>query len=283
MNVKKKILPRRGRNIFLFLAIVFAAAFFLFSSFKDYLKKNFAWKLEASVNEPLEKFSAACLKQFPAGTESQKIVNMRHCIYVNTSFSVDKKMAPMWQDRPAMMRWLYEHMSQPEKLPPLMECFYRAHTLSRSLKLLGYKAHTLTVTQDRDGFPDHVNVEVFNPDTKKWEVQDPSFDIHYVSKKDKSVLGPKEYLTLGYDDILPCNFEGQCDWDLKTSEGFSIRLTQDYMGAAYIKYENTLYLGRGYNENKKHDVQGKKISLCEFHPDYCKNIVRYGSLQNGTK
>ena len=243
--------------------------------FKDEIKNYFTWRLDYSVNEPLEKFSAACLKDLPAKTDTQKIINLRHCIYTHTVFSTDKKMQVLWMDRAAMMKWLNDYATQSTKTPPPMECFYRARTLSRALKLLGYKAHTMVVTHEADNFYDHVTVEVFNPDTNKWEIQDPSFDVQYVSKKDKSVAGPKEWLTWGFDKMQPCNFDGKCGWDLKTPEDFDLVRTQDYMSSAYVRYDKTLYLGRGFDEHVKRNVYGKKLSFCQWEPEFCQKIIRY--------
>ncbi len=233
-----------------------------------------SWTDKFSINHSLKEFSQTCLKEFPAKTDTQKIISLRHCVFMNTIFTTDKRMGEMWQDRAAMMDWLEDYSSKSRRAPPPMECSYRARTLGRTLRVLGYQAHTIVVTRGADNFNDHVIVEVLNPDTKKWEIQDPSFDVQYVAKKDKSVMSIKDLLTVDFDKMIPCNYEGKCDWLMKTMEDFDVVRNQDYMGSAYIKHDKTLYLGRGFNENKPRKYQGKEMSFCQIHPDWCNKTIR---------
>lgn len=236
--------------------------------------RKYRWYFEDEVNEPLEAFSKACLKNVREDNATDKIINLRHCIHINSSYNDDKKNMNVWQDRPAMMRWLNNYVTKAKKNPPPMECFYRARTLNRSLRLLGYDARTVVITNNADNFPDHVMVRVRNPDTKHWEIQDPSYDIRYVAKKDGHTLGMRQLLTYKIDDFEPCNFEGKCGWDLISREKFGISNLRPYFASAYDNRERVLYLSRDFDENRIRNVYGKKMSFCQWKPDYCKRIIR---------
>lgn len=218
-------------------------------------------------------FAKLCLKKFQAKNETEEIRNLRHCLFVNSEFNTDKATAPIWKDKAGTAQWLFEYgQGKREKAPP-MECSYRSGTLVGMLKSLGYKAHDLVIPQNVDNFNDHVVVEVLNPDTNKWEIHDPSYDVDFVSLENRSRLSLKEMLTIDKDKYEPCNFEGKCGWDWKTSEGFALEFNKLYWNIAYVRDEDTLYVTKRLDVNAKRPVYGENLSYCEWRAKWCNNIV----------
>lgn len=221
----------------------------------------------------LKGFSEICLQKFPANTHAEKIKNLRHCLFVNTKFSVDKNMTPLWDDKAMMADWLFDYASKTRSDPPPMECSYRSGTLVTMLESQGYEAHDIVITRNEDDFNDHVVVEVLNPDTGAWEVHDPSYDIDFVTIQDKKPLGIKDMLVKDTSEYTACNYAGKCTWDQKTSEGFQLQYNRGYWNTAWIKEDKVLYISKRFNETEKRSVYGEQKSYCEFRAKWCNNVV----------
>ncbi len=261
----------RRKNVFILTALVSTGILIYgLSAAREYYGERQERK---AAFKSLSDFSAICLQKFPAKTDSQKIRNLRHCLYVNTLFSTDKKHTELWNQKDKMADWLFDYASKTRGDPPPMECSNRAGTLVTMLNTQGYQAHDIVVARDEDNFDDHVVTEVLNPDTKKWEVQGSSYDVEYVTKKDRKNLNLQQMLSLDTSEYMPCNFEGRCGWDLVTSEGMTLAYNRGYWNTGWVKAQRTLYISKRFDENKIRPVYGKQLSYCQWRAKWCDNIV----------
>lgn len=226
-----------------------------------------------AASRSLKQLSEICLQRYPATTASEKFKSLRHCIYVNSVFNVNKGNSKLWEDHDKMADWTLDYAEKERSVPPPMECSYRSGTLVTMLRALGYDARDIVITQDEDNFPDHVVISVFNPETQKWEVHDASYDVEFLSLEDRKPLGIKRMLRFGTDKFEPCNFEGKCGWNQKTSEDFDLQFNRKYWNVAWIKAKNTMYVSNHFDVNKKRMVKGEEMSYCEFRKKWCKNVV----------
>ncbi len=251
---------------FFLIATAFGIIYGFFKESKQLDKKM-------AVTDVHREVVALCLKQFPADNKTDEIKSLRHCIFKNSVFSDDKEFESLWKNKIAMAKWLRSSVAKERDSFPPMECSYRSGTLVSMLRSVGYEAHDLVIPKNEDNFSDHVVVEVLNPDTKKWEIHDPSYDVNFISLKDKAPLNIKEMLTIDKDDYMPCNFEGKCGWHLRTDEGIDLTFNKSYWNLAYIKDQNVLYVTKRLDVNAKRPVYGENLSYCEWRAKWCNNIV----------
>lgn len=213
-----------------------------------------------------------CLKEFPAKNSHEKIRNLRHCVYINSEFRTDENLVSLWENEDVVASWMVNYMQKSVKNPPPMECSIRSGTFGEMLESQGFKSRNIIVTRNEDNFNDHVVRGVFNPDTEKWEVHDPSYDVEFVSLKNKEVLGIKRMLRAGVDEFVPCNYEGQCGWDLKTKE-LPLTYNKGYWNIAWIKETRTLFTTQNLDVNAKRNVYGENMSYCEFRAKWCRDKI----------
>ncbi len=265
-----KNFPWRKVSLVIFL-VLFAGG--VVAGVKEIRKKNEKAQIKKDTMEVYLQVAQACLKKFPAENKTQEIRNLRHCVVVNSTFSDDKNLKPVWDDKIGTAKWLHSRILNKAKEPPPMECSYRSGTLVGILRSLGYDAHDMVIPKNEDNFSDHVAVEVLNADTGKWEVHDASYDVDYVSTKNNARLSIKEMLTIDKDQYKPCNFKGKCGWKMETAEGHSLETNKAYWNIAYIKDRKVLYSTDRLDINAKRNVFGENISYCEWRKKWCNNIV----------
>ncbi|PZP56609.1 MAG: hypothetical protein DI586_03080 [Micavibrio aeruginosavorus] len=265
----KKIVAQKSFKWFLGAFLILAAL----GAVYELSRENKKTDEKMAVMDVHREVVALCLKQFPADNKTNEIKSLRHCVFKNSVFSDDKEFEPLWKNKMAMAKWLRSSVSKERNSFPPMECSYRSGTLVSMLKSAGYEAHDLVIPKNEDNFSDHVVVEVLNPDTQKWEIHDPSYDVNFVSSKDKAPLDIKQMLTIDKDDYKPCNFAGKCGWHLRTDEGIDLTFNKAYWNMAYIKDLNVLYSTDRLDIHAKRNVYGKQLSYCEWRKKWCNNIV----------
>lgn len=262
------------KKISIGLAII---AFIGFSAGAYEYRREHQKSVERDQTNVLHKeFADWCLGKFPAKTASEKIINLRHCVTISSEFSTDKKNKEIWNDHLTMAQWLLDYAhGKSEKAPP-MECAYRSGSFRGVLESVGFEAKNLVVALDVDNFDDHVVVEVLNPDTGQWQMEDPTYDAHYTLKGDKTkrALSMQELLVTDKDRIQACDYTGRCGWDYETREGKPMNKTRDYWNLAYSKEDKALYVAsKRFDETKKRPVYGELLSYCEWRKKWCGNVV----------
>ena len=126
--------------------------------------------------------------------------------------------------------------------PVHVECSTRSSLMANVLRRLGYKARIAYVfdtdPKKKDGnVPSHTFLDVYNPDTGKWESHDPDYDVFWRSVHDGariSIFEAPENLA----EIEPCN-QTRCDWDLVSDEGREIRKIHELIDIVSIVDKST--------------------------------------------
>jgi hypothetical protein len=137
--------------------------------------------------------------------------------------------------------------------------------MSEILQKLGYKTRVVAVFDTDETLTSHAFLEVMNPETGRWETQDPQLDIFWRNK----VSGERVSLAdaaEGLDAIEPCG-RSRCGWDLENREGSKvarmsrlldiISLTRKERGLRYALYTSRADLNRIYTKD------GKRATFCE--------------------
>lgn len=257
------------------LVAVFIGCFLAYVGI-DEVRDRINWYLLNKTDRPLEAIAQKCFIEFPAETVSQKIISLRHCVNLYSTFSADPKNRDKWNNQQGMMQWMEKYSRHETSEPPPMDCYYRAHAMVWILRALGLQAYTVVITNNADNFMDHVVVRVKNPDTGKWEIQGPLYDMAYRLKEKEGWLDSRDLLA--EENFEPCDFNGKCGWGLVSREKLTVSTIKNYFSSLYDTKEKILYLSRDFDEKKVRKVQGKKMNFCEKRPEYCYKITRLGPL-----
>jgi len=118
------------------------------------------------------------VKQQNLATPTARIDFVREFVYQNSIHKADSDENRL--DYTKVLNGLYKH-SQTQANPPLLECSSRTAAMISILGGLNIKSRMVHVFSD-DFLPmqSHTFLEVYNPNSSKWEAQDPDNDVYYV-------------------------------------------------------------------------------------------------------
>jgi len=118
---------------------------------------------------------------------------------------------------------------------PQMFCDGLSTTMLTVLRELGIESHTIYLYGQAPGWiSQHTMLEVFNPDTQRWQVQDPAFNAHYIDADTGERLSIEQMVFESLDDIMGCQ-NGVCGSDNATH-------INGYLGAFRIGFSSEVWV-----------------------------------------
>jgi hypothetical protein len=121
----------------------------------------------------------------------------REFVYRNSVHGAPAGAEKRRQDLPTILSRLYAHEMGKEAEAPRLTCGPRALALHAILKRLGYACRIVSLFSDEyDNVRSHTFVEVQDPATQRWEVQDPDYNVVYVHDEGGQRLSAED-LVLG--------------------------------------------------------------------------------------
>lgn len=131
---------------------------------------------------------------------------VRQFVYKNSKheepFDKDK-----WNSELMIKMMISNHRKQAH-VRPHMTCGPRSKCMKYILSLIGIKSYMVQVyTDNMDTFASHAFLNVYNNDTKRWEVHDPDYNLIYVDKNGNRVK-VQDLLFNKLDKITPCYDDG---------------------------------------------------------------------------
>lgn len=142
--------------------------------------------------------------------------------------------------------------------PPQLSCSARTLAMQRILDILDHESRIVNFFSEHAG--SHTFLEVLNPQTNKWFLEDPDYNISYKfnNKSEKISLG--DIIINPVDNYYPCRKE-ECGWFLAEN-------LQIYTGAAfYFNFDHTpviLINQNKFSANTKLKWDKKKRNLVEY-------------------
>jgi len=145
--------------------------------------------------------------------------------------------------------------------------------MGRVLRRMGYQTRTIALFKTKGRFASHTFLDARNPETKRWETQDPDYDLYWVSKSANERVSLAE--TAGQlDDLVPCGRES-CGWDRVSRDGKAAKSLQDKLDILSVtSKENdirySVYTTRA-NIGQIFDFGGKVGPYCEAMEKRCRD------------
>jgi hypothetical protein len=249
------------------LASVFSIEWIIFNTVAPQREATEIRKLIESVNLP------------PQARFHEKLDAVRSFVNDHSQHKIDKFFYIIRSGRfpYSFADGLIAHANDPSSERIHMECASRASVMGDILTQLGYQARNIAIYNTAHKIPlaSHSFLEVLNPETNKWETQDPDYDIYWrrVSTHERvSMVETSQSLT----DVEPCG-RTSCGWDIKSREGIEARTLKDYFDiisvnwtgdkrhAEYSVYTRRANLGRAYT------VRNKTGHFCNILPQQCRD------------
>lgn len=99
---------------------------------------------------------------------------------------------------------------------PFLQCDGRSTAMLTTLLELGIESRLIFLYRPVPGYlSQHTTLEVFNPDTQRWQVHDLNWDFYYVDTETKKRVSAERILFGSRDTLLGCPMEGgDCTFDV---------------------------------------------------------------------
>jgi hypothetical protein len=171
--------------------------------------------------------------------------------------------------------------------PIHMECATRTVAMERIFKALGYDTRIIAIFESRTNLSSHSFLEIMNPETKRWETQDASYDIYWRNKSSGERVSLADSAQT-IDDIEPCG-RTDCGWSHVSREGIRAKKLVDYLDIISIAAKEralrfALYTSRA-ELNRTYSKERKQGAFCDVEAKRCKrgfyDITKYSTYEPG--
>lgn len=134
------------------------------------------------LRDPDRDVLAKILARLPAGPATARIDAARRYVHVHSVHLIDAEHERYALDPPAILEKLVA-TAEDGAPPPHLSCGPRTFALAEILEATDIPHRVVALLGERDGaLRTHTFLEVQNPDTGRWEVQDPDMDLVYVDR-----------------------------------------------------------------------------------------------------
>ena len=144
----------------------------------------------------------------------QKINFIRFFINKNSIHKIDDEFYSYWHDMTETMSRIGAHVLTAAAPSPHMECSSRSVVMYRILDRLNIRARIVVLRAAENVMDSHTMVEVLNPETRRWEIQDPDNNIYWIFNDGSGRRADAEDM-LTYPmpaGFLPCRDDDDCGY-----------------------------------------------------------------------
>ena len=164
--------------------------------------------------KPYDEMSATARHFYELNLSGSELIDAVHLFIHQNSLSKEQlTYAPDFSDAVDLM---YDHSRDASSEMPQIQCDGRSTAMLTILKELGIESRLVFLyDQTRGWISEHTVLEVFNPDTQYWQVQDLGGDVYYIAGASGVRVDAESILFGSHDDILGCPVDGgACSADL---------------------------------------------------------------------
>lgn len=262
-------------TLLLIISLYLNFYFFQDSNRVSTLKEKIKQTLHRTEKENSLKANPEVYSFFKAKNFSSKTVELdyiRHWIYENTYGTGDTNYVDSFDPRKTLHD-IYQSFKEKTNRPP-MTCGPRALAMQELLFMLGFETRFVSIffQNDPNIIGSHSFLEIYNEDTKRWEIQDPLNDVYFIDKEGNR-LNSFQISQMKMGEFTPCKSKDNCggktlpDEYILLNESFKIISIKPKNGD-FVVLLNSKY----YDKDKIYPVDGTTM---EGYFRNFKNIIVY--------
>jgi hypothetical protein len=227
---------------------------------------------ERRLDYMLEKVVALLI--FPEQVKPEKRFDeVRQFIHRNSRHGDDAEFRKLLGRKDLIAEGMVAYATGQRSEPIHLLCGARSNLMSAVLEKLGYETRIIALFDtDDEELRSHTFLEVRNPETGKWETQDPDYDLYWISKSS----GLRVSLAEAAEDLSnvePCHRPDLCGWSVDNDEGKSaaalrtlldiICVTDELNGERFCRYTTRANPDRNFSRD------GDSGRFCDLMPTRC--------------
>lgn len=202
---------------FLRLALLFAL--FLLMPIRGHAEKIISWwplafPSDSSQQARIQKEAERTIKLIDIPEDisvSEKTDIIRQFVHENSEHNMDKEFYSYWHDVPHMLSLMKRHKQNPLFQKPHAECSARSAMMYWLLQVMEIKSRIVVIRPDEDVTMSHTFLEIYNPQTQKWEISDPWYNLYWVFREDSRRAGVEDLLTYPIEETFDvCRTTNEC-------------------------------------------------------------------------
>ena len=205
----------------------------------------------------------------------ERFDTVRQFIHLNSRHGDNAEFRKLLGNNDLMAEEMISYATGQRPEPIHLLCGARSQLMSAILEKLGYETRIVNLFDTHDaGLRSHTFLEVKNPETGRWETQDPDYDIHWTDNRSGARISLSE---AGEDlSILePCHRDGVCGWDLEDDESKKPSRLRDYLDIICVthkvKGERLCLFTTRAKADRLFSLKGNRGRFCDLMPNRCTN------------
>jgi hypothetical protein len=212
----------------------------------------------------------------PKADFHQTIDRVRTFINDHSQTKIDAAFRAMIGDSVAFADGIIAHARDPSVERVHMECSTRTNLMGRVLRRMGYETRTIALFKTKGRYSSHTFLDVLNPETRRWETQDPDYDLYWTSLSSKTRVSLAEAAEK-LEDLQPCG-RRTCGWDLVSRDGNAAKSLIDKLDILSVTSKErdvrySVYTARA-NVKQSFAIGGKTGTYCEVMAKRCRDGFR---------
>jgi len=205
----------------------------------------------------------------------EKTDHIREFIAAHSEINVNDEFYSIWRDYDKVLDTFLAGIKKERKSFVPVECSVRTTIIQDMYKHYGFDVRSIIVYDiTTPSMISHVAMDVFNPETRKWETHDGLVNIYWRHKHTQQratfmdMIGNEE-------DHEPCNSQ-RCGWDIISPEGEKAADTKRYfyIASAVDKKRNirqSVYDSDKMSADTQITLNGKTGTFCQLIEKNCRN------------
>ncbi len=170
-----------------------------------------------------------------------------------------------------VLETLYQHHLDPSSEPAHLDCQPSCRALASILNYLGFQTRLVALlTDDYDFVASHALVEVLNPDSGKWELQDPLYNLFFYNSLSGERVSAIDIVFNGTEKIIPSNGHLH-GWDKVMTNKFSTAtpmILKDHyfeiLGYRYVTRKCFVFINKDKVSLTKRFDKNDNLNIIEF-------------------
>lgn len=206
----------------------------------------------------------------------EQVDRLREFISRNSIHEIDDEFYSYWHDLPLVMDRMTA-FADGQGLPPHLECASRSEVLEAVLARLGYDTRAVVLYEPAEDFPSHTFLEVLNPATQMWQIQDADYDVYWVKRDNGARASIYDLIAAPFEAVAPCN-SAACGWPILSWEEKDVEKLRTYLGLAVIVdrdkgFRPLLVNQTRFDLEQPQLVDDKALKYCDYVEKNCGQTI----------
>lgn len=203
-----------------------------------------------------------------------KIDYIREYIASHSEININEEFYSIWRSQEKILSTFIAGIKKERDTFVPLECATRTGIMQGILLNLGYNVRTLYVyNAHTEALAGHVILDVFNPDTGKWESQDSRYDLYWKNIETGQRVSFVDIIGKA-DKHQPCNTQ-KCGWAIVSHEGEVAETLRNHLSIVSVVNKQkgvrqSFYDPKILSPDKRFSLNGQSGTFCELVEKNCR-------------